>query len=548
MTPRAPSAGRALLVRLPVLAAGLVALAVLALAADNHALARDDDDDSDDLLRAHAKEVTALQVSADRTLLVSVSADHCVKLWSLPDGDLEGSMLAHQDTIHAVAVHPTKKLLASGGADKYLRFWEFEAADVRTATRLDKITIHALANIPGETLLASAESDGRVRLRDWDKGTVVDTLAGHPNIVRVMAVSRDGNRLASGGGENKSILLWDLPGRASQHALERHTARTNALAFTADGDTLVSAGDDGKLHWWAVADGSLRRTTPGTGKAVHALAVSPDGKLLAVGSADATIQLWSLEPGKPGTLQGTIKGHTMAVKAVVFADDQTLIAGDAAGVVQAWDVRTRLACADFFDEEVSVADGLVVAVETATGKTQKVTLPAKALEEAEVTIPQGVTVSEIDTLPEVQAGDGVQAGGGGAGGVARAPVFVGRPGVVIPVTRLVKLGVTIRNTTNVSSVIVMRNAENKVCFYRLADRQAYRLPKAAKGTTIRVPGKVPKPVKVKGKGKGKPGVPPPPVVKKNGKAKAGPPNAMLLKGKGVFVPSARRAFGRPVRR
>jgi WD40 repeat protein len=71
-----------------------------------------------------------------------------------------------------------------------------------------------------------------------------------------------------------------------------------ALAVTPDGKLLASAGDDAKIRLWSVQDGSLEHTLEGHAKRVNALAISPDGKLLVSASEDKIIRIWSLPDGK----------------------------------------------------------------------------------------------------------------------------------------------------------------------------------------------------------------------------------------------------------
>src|SRR5580704_1985470 len=80
-------------------------------------------------------------------------------------------------------------------------------------------------------------------------------------------------------GDDKPILMLDTGG---------HQALINGIAFTADGKYLVSAGDDTVVRVWDWRAGKTVRTIrgqvgPGREGKIFAMALSPDGRWLAVG-------------------------------------------------------------------------------------------------------------------------------------------------------------------------------------------------------------------------------------------------------------------------
>jgi WD40 repeat protein len=65
------------------------------------------------------------------------------------------------------------------------------------------------------------------------------------------------------------------------------------------------------------------QTLKGHSELVRAVAISPDGHILASSSADKTIKLWNLETGK---LLYTLEGHSSLVISVAFSPDGTTLA------------------------------------------------------------------------------------------------------------------------------------------------------------------------------------------------------------------------------
>lgn len=77
------------------------------------------------------------------------------------------------------------------------------------------------------------------------------------------------------------------------------------------------------------------RTVQAHATAVYSVAISPDGQIMASGSADKTVKLWQLDTGKEIC---TFKGHSDQVWSVAFKDRQTLASGSGDNTIKIWQV------------------------------------------------------------------------------------------------------------------------------------------------------------------------------------------------------------------
>lgn len=142
-----------------------------------------------------------------------------------------------------------------------------------------------------------------------------------------------------------STLVPALPLLAEEprlrDTLQGNTGYVFALAFSPDGKTLASGSTESTIQLWDVASGKKTVALQGHANRIYTVAFSPDGKTLASGSADSTIRLWELATGKT---TATLKGHAGALSSLSFsADGKTLASGSTYGgandkTLHLWDV------------------------------------------------------------------------------------------------------------------------------------------------------------------------------------------------------------------
>ena len=205
--------------------------------------------------------------------------------------------------------------------------------------------VTAVASGPGGKTLAAAYKDGTIRL--WD-------TASH-RLVSTATWGGAADALAfTGGGKNRETLevagptavgAWNLAGRAkiARHPLAGLTAVTGgrAAAFSRDGSKLATGGGDGNVRLWDVATQQEIGAPMSSGLApVEAVAFSPGGATVAAGSSDGTVQLWdATTQHEVGT---TMTSGPTAIRALAFGPGgKVLAAGGEDGDVRLWDTATQ---------------------------------------------------------------------------------------------------------------------------------------------------------------------------------------------------------------
>src|SRR5439155_16374868 len=122
-----------------------------------------------------------------------------------------------------------------------------------------------------------------------------------------------------------SVSLYDL--RAARQVRQFQDLDVSGFAaFSPDGRWLAYGTANYGIRIWDLASDREKAICKGHFWHVFALQFSPDSKLLASGSWDARVWLWSVETGTP--LHPPLKGHQSGVIPVAFsADGKTLITG-----------------------------------------------------------------------------------------------------------------------------------------------------------------------------------------------------------------------------
>jgi len=180
------------------------------------------------------------------------------------------------------------------------------AAGSATVLR-DARTLRALRRMPvgdqytalspdGRTLLLGS-ADGTVRFADLQTGKVRVASGKHDGVVERGIFTADG-RFAITAATDGRIIVWDVRQAAQGEVLTGHHGRITALAVSRDGTTLYSSAVDGEVLIWDLS-GRQRLGRPfkvgldSLGD-MPRYALSPDGRILAVGRPDGRVGVFDM--------------------------------------------------------------------------------------------------------------------------------------------------------------------------------------------------------------------------------------------------------------
>jgi RNA polymerase sigma factor (sigma-70 family) len=293
-----------------------------------------------------------------RTLATGSATDGTLRLWQASTGQ----EIRHWETRGplALAFSPDGKTLASSGGDRVVRCWDVATGKETLHFRAGQEPgnhPHSVRFSPDGKLLAAADHGG---IRLWRvTGQEVRRLqmpapSPRPGAVTPwsLAFSTDGQFLAASRG--KVVCLWETTAGREVGRFVSPGADVTALAFSADGRTLASAGDEDTVRLWEVATGKERRlrgpgdlpdrldangvrvSRPSAG-VFTALAFSADSETLLGGRLrDEALYVWDLTRDRPAA---KVPGHKENVSGLAVArDGKTVASASADRTVLVWDV------------------------------------------------------------------------------------------------------------------------------------------------------------------------------------------------------------------
>jgi WD40 repeat protein len=299
---------------------------------------------------ATGKELLGLAVPARDVETVGFSPDgktaftgaDGLSLWDSVTGKLLAAPGPRSIVGGAAFAPDGKSFLVGYSKDQSLRLW-----DTATGKEVRRFDGH-----PGEVEFVGFLGDGKsvasisqqsgpnpgtrvrqMRFRVWDRVTGKETRQVGNGMMRLATASADGRRLAAGQDD---VYVWDASSGRELAKLSRRPYCPVALTFTPDGRRLAVSFHP--VRFWEVLTGTEMGSIPEND--TLALAVSPDGRILATGGFEGTVGLWELATGKE---LRKLKGHDGPVLAISFSPDgRRLISGGRDTTALIWDTADVL--------------------------------------------------------------------------------------------------------------------------------------------------------------------------------------------------------------
>ncbi|MCK4628852.1 MAG: family 43 glycosylhydrolase [Sedimentisphaerales bacterium] len=247
-----------------------------------------------------------------------------------------------------VAFSPDGSLVAAGlSRDHAAKIWELDSEKLlftlQSGFRHFWSVICSVAFSPDGKVLATGSglwlSGEYNTLVLWDvkTGKELLILKGHRRAVLEIAFSRDGNILVTSGedktGEDKTVKLWDAHTGEELRSLVTNTDAVCSIVFSSDGKHLVTGSQDGTVIVWDIDQWVESKRIQPDGSAAQGVFISPGGDKFARVADGGTIELWNIKNEK---LLKTLPNEKKVTCVAFSPRGEYLAIGNNDGTSQLW--------------------------------------------------------------------------------------------------------------------------------------------------------------------------------------------------------------------
>jgi WD40 repeat protein len=306
-------------------------------------------------LDGHTAGLEFVVFSPDDAMIATASGDKTARVWNAATGEhllTLGGPDGHSDWVNHVAWSPDGALLATVANDRSLKIWDAASgALLASESEVGSDFVEGVA-FGWDGRLATASRDGQVKVwqqvgeQDWQ---TVLTLAGHTDRVWSVAFSPDGERLVSASSDG-TARVWDVSDElyAQQYV---HDGAVTGIAFSGDSAHLATTSRaENVVRVWSVVSGKREWQLPIETQPVNEMRLNHDGSRLATREGPSDIRLWEVGGDLAAHTPATVTQTSQQYDTIQFTADggQLLVVNPQAPErIQRWDVSAkRLVVAD----------------------------------------------------------------------------------------------------------------------------------------------------------------------------------------------------------
>ncbi len=229
--------------------------------------------------------------------LTTVNGDDQIRIFRLPEGKVIKTMAGHQNVVRAIQLDPDERTLFSAGFDGNLIAWRFPIGTELQKIEQNVLEIYALALSPSGDMVLSAGADQQIRVWKWPEGKLIREIQAHKGTVTALAASPTGQVVASYGADH-TLRIWNyVSGKLLNEIPTTEFGTLTALAVHPNEQVVIAGSDSGEILFWSLSTGKLlppKRLKEHKAR-VTSLIFSPGGETLMSAGFDGKICLWNLE-------------------------------------------------------------------------------------------------------------------------------------------------------------------------------------------------------------------------------------------------------------
>jgi WD40 repeat protein len=289
-------------------------------------------------LKRHSSRDEFMGFSPDGKAFLTAGKDGTMRLWDAATGQVGATLKGHTDAVNKVLWSPDGKTLASASKDRTVRLWDAAAGNEKAALKDFVATVEFLLWSPDSKRLATRygrHSEGVPEIKLWDVATGQATTAFKDRLPACFCWSPDGQTLAT-SSHDKTVKLWETATGKLRTTLTGHTDSVTFIAFSPNGQTLVSSTETG-IKLWDVQLGRERASLQGLTSSDRVNGFSPDGKIVATAGEEPVVRVLDVLTAQE---IASFHGHTVSVHSLAFSKDGKALASGSDIEKKLWDTAT----------------------------------------------------------------------------------------------------------------------------------------------------------------------------------------------------------------
>lgn len=238
----------------------------------------------------------------------------------------------------AATYHKKSKLLITAYSTGAFYLHELPEANMIHSLSISDYSIEsACFNATGDWIALAATGLGQLLVWEWQSEQYVMKQQGHASEMSCIAYSPDGQYIVT-GGEDSKVKLWNVNSGFCFVTFSEHTSAVTAVQFSNNKKFLVSASLDGTVRAYDIIRyRNFRTFTSPQPVQFSCVALDHSGEFLAAGGQDIfEIYLWSM---KLGRLLEILSGHEGPVISIAFspvASSSTMVSGSWDKTIKIW--------------------------------------------------------------------------------------------------------------------------------------------------------------------------------------------------------------------
>jgi len=304
----------------------------------------------------HNMAITSIKVNTDHTMLVSASRDKTALVWQLPKTNEnwalpQARLIGHNHFVSSASISSDSSYVLTSSWDKTLRLWNVANHTTKTLFKGHTKDVLDVTFSPDNRRIISCGRDNTVRV--WNViGEVAMELKTPSWATCVscapLATPQDPLIFAVGLWDG-NVIVYKLTDKVEElHTIHAHDGRCQSVAFTPDGQWLITGGSDRKVVLWNSQTGEKIISFTATA-VINYLCACPNRAWITAATYEG-IHVWDISEKQQIDLvdfkfepRGKRNaGRKPDCTTICWSEDgQILYAGYNDGLIRVWEVRSQ---------------------------------------------------------------------------------------------------------------------------------------------------------------------------------------------------------------